>query len=910
MCKQIFAIFLGLIFMIKSFSQFPGNVELYQIKTKNYKIIFPKEISEKARKLSAFLEKIHSLNTYTLNTSPKRLPIVLNNYSAISNGYTAFGPRHCFWYMTPYSGIDLGISQWDKLLGIHEIRHNIQFTALDRNFNKILHILSGQWGLAGGVNWSIPNWFLEGDAEFWETILTASGRGRVGRFAMPVKAIALDYNKKDLNYYKFFYRSYRKYYPNQYYLGYYLVTYINRHYGPQIWNNILYHSTKFSFLPNSMHLSLKKYTSLTYRKLFDSTFNELKTLWQQERNKNQFAKIYPLPYMAKRTFTNYFNPYFINDTQIVVVKSGFDNLPTLTLINRSTGEEKKLKTLKVKDIYYANNYVIWSEINPHIRWSEASFSNIYLYDILDKKLKKITSKGRFFSPTVSPDARHIASVKLESDLQPNIVIIDIKTKQIIQTFRFPDLEFIRFLRYTPDGKELIFTATNSKGNSLYKLNLKTANSKILIDHTSKFIIEKPLKWKNFIIFTADISGSENVFALDTNNKQIYQITNHPYSAIANDLYQKTGELLIYRYTIKGFEPAIVYLYKNNWQKVEKFSQENYFISPKTHSFIQDLTSKEFDTKNITIKKYRRGLNLINPHSWLWNFNYNNTSYDASITLYSQDVLKELNLELSTTYRNTGQITNNLSFTYKHFYPIVELKLQHTRNLNNTSSYIYNELNFAIPFNLSRNIWYRIINIKEKNFIALNLENKQIVNALGAQISLQNTRFRSYRDMESRFSQFFYFDFTNLLFYNDFQLTTALLLKLPGLLKHDVININLYNQKLTDNDFLIPQISLPSGYYNIKYNDIKRAKILYHFPLFYPDWGWGPVFNIKRIRTKLFYDLAIVDKYANYSSAGLQILFDFNLFGINVDLSTGIEFTLKINDNKFVILPVIDYIPIN
>ena len=911
MSRRILLIIWALALTNIVFSQFPGNVELYQIQTGHYRIIFPQELSVRASSLAKFLEETYPVNSQTLNAYPGRLTIVLDNRSTVSNGYTALGPWHCFWYMTPYPQITLGITEWDKLLGLHEIRHNIQYTALDHNFNKILHILDGQWGLAGGIGWSIPFWFMEGDAEFQETVMSNSGRGRVGRFAMPVKAITLNYPAKDLNYYKFFYRSYKRFYPNHYYLGYYMVTYVNRHWGPQIWSNILYHSTNWAFLPNAMNLSLKKYTGLSYTQLFEKTFGELKRLWKLGIDSTYHNEIFTLSHRPRRTYTNYNNPFIINDSLVLTVKTGLDQLPTLILLNQNTGQEQKLRTISSRDIYYTQDLVTWSEIDPHPRWSEASFSNIYVYDLGHNKIRKITHKGRFFSPTLSPDTRNIACVELDYHLTPHINIISIKDKEILADYEFPQFEAIRFLRYTTDGQGILFAGSTKEGNGLFSFNLTNGVLDTIIKPTSDFIIEKPMAWKNYIIFTADISGTENIFAIDTLSKQIYQITYMPYGAIGSDIDPISGQMYLSNYTADGFDPAIVFLHNNHWKKVTHISQENYFVSEETKPLIKDLTSSNYTDTSVNITRYRRGLHLLYPHSWLWDIRLKKDSLDnASITLYSQDVLKELNLTLSSTYKNTGQITNSLKLKYSHFFPVFELNLRQTRSWTNDLANLYGEVDISMPVSLRYNIWSHYLEVKEKNMFIYNFNNSNILSALGFDFVVQNLKHLSYRDVESRLGQTFYFDYTQVLNASFYQYTGIWRFRLPGPLYHDVWKISVYDQHISGSNILPQKITLPTGYRNISYSDIQRVRIMYHLPLFYPDWGWKPVFNIKRVRARLFYDMALVDYATKYSSTGLQMLFDFNLFGFNIDLSAGIQFAYRLNDNRFVISPVIDYIPIN
>ncbi len=912
MKRIIFAAIL-ILAQIPLFPQLPGNLKLYHIRSEHYDLIFPENIKDKAPAIAEFLDKTYKANAAVLKAHPRRLKVILNNQSAISNGYTALGPRYSLWYLTPYPQTSLGITEWSQLLAIHEMRHNIQYQALDRNFNKIMHILGGQYGLGGAISWSIPMWFYEGDAIFQEVILTKSGRGRSGSFAMPVKAITLEYPEKKLNYYKFFYRSYKTFYPNHYYLGYYLVTYINRHYGPQQWYPILDYSSKISFLPNAMNIALKKYTGLTYRNLFDSTMKELANLWIDTNHKYSYTKPFTPPHYHKRTFTHYYNPRYVNDSTLIFVKSSFDQINTLYLLNINTGEENELTYIPTKDFSYANETIAWCEYIPDIRWDEKSYSDIVILDLHKNKKYYLTRKGRYFGIDLSPDGTRIIAVEYSPELNTSLVLFDLKKKEVIKKYSFPEFNFIRYPRFTNDGKEIIFTATNNHGNGLFILNLKTGQKRTIIPCTYNYTISHPIQWKNYILFTSDFNKSPNIFAIDTSSKKQFQLSNLPYGATLSDINTKTQAAAFSNYTPDGFDIGIINLAKNHWKEInpDKPNTENYFLSDKTQNYLHDYTENFVSTQTYKIKPYNRLYHLINIHSWLPNLTFNSdTAITASINIYSNDVLQELSLNYSIDYMNTGQLSQSIGFTYRHFVPIIEFNFKQLRNWNTNTTLLSSNLNFSLPLNLSRYIWLRGLNLKEKNSFIYNPDNLSGIITNGFSATFYNYRQRSYRDPESRFGQVFAIDYDRSLLGHNSQVTAIGGFNFPGLLHHDLFKIRFSEQIITGNNIFGHKVSLPAGYSGIDYERIYKLRLLYHTPLVYPDWGWRPVFNIKRIRTKVFYDWAYIDFSSRYSSVGLQILADFNLFGFNLDFAAGIQFAYTIEGKKFNIAPIIENFPLN
>ncbi|GEM_PF-2790544 len=898
---------------IHLFSQLPGNLKLFHIRSAHYELIFPESIKDKAPSIAEFLDKTYPANTAVLKAHPRRLKIVLNNQSIISNGYTALGPRYSLWYLTPFSQTSLGITEWSQLLALHEMRHNIQYQALDHNFNKIMHILGGQYGLAGAINWSVPMWFYEGDAVFQETILSKSGRGRLGNFAMPVKAIALEYPEKDLNYYKFFYRSYKNFYPNHYYLGYYLVSYINRHYGPQQWYYILHYSTQIGFLPNAMNIALKKYTGLSYRKLFDSTMKELSGIWRDSTHKYSYTMPFTPPHYPKRTYTHYYNPRYINDSTLIFVKSGFDQINTLTQLDINSGQEREITYIPTSVFSYANKTVAWCEYIPDIRWDEKSYSDIVVLDLARDKKYYLTHKGRYLAAELSPDGTKLIAMEYSPELNASLVLFDLKTKKIIKKYPFPEFNFIRYPRFTNDGKQIIFTATNNHGNGLFIMDLGTGHIHTIIPNTYNYTISRPVQWKKYILFTSDFNKSPNIFAVDTANKKIFQLSNEPYAASLSDINPNTQTAVFSNYTPDGFEIRIINLAKNHWQKInpDKPNTENYYLSDKTKNYIHDYTENFVPTQTYKIRPYHRVCHLINIHSWLPSLTFNSdTTFTASMNIYSNDILNELSLNYSTSYINTGEISQTLGFTYRHFLPVIEFNFKQLRNWNTNTTFFSNNLNFSLPLNLSRYIWLRGLKLKEKNTLVFNLDNRTALITNGFTATFYNYRQRSYRDPENRFGQVLVIDYDRSLLGHNNQVTAIAGFNLPGMLYHDLFKLRLSEQIITGDNLFGHKISLPAGYRNINYRRIYKLRLLYHTPLIYPDWGWRPVFNIKRIRTKIFYDWAYTDFSSRYSSVGLQILADFNLFGFNMDFAAGIQFAYTIEGKKLNIAPIIENFPLN
>jgi len=131
----------------------------------------------------------------------------------------------------------------------------------------------------------------------------------------------------------------------------------------------------------------------------------------------------------------------------------------------------------------------------------------------------------------------------------------------------------------------------------------------------------------------------------------------------------------------------------------------------------------------------------------------------------------------------------------------------------------------------------------------------------------------------RFGYALYANYRNRLdqFGYQFLGTTALLL--PSVFSnHSIVLSGAFQQ--TDTAHVVFDNNFPNsrGYANYYYTRMWRASANYHFPLVYPDWGFGKIVYFLRIRANIFYDYTRVyskDKLLsrNLRSTGAEVFFD-------------------------------------
>jgi len=222
----------------------PPSLKWKQINTPATRVIFPKGIDSQANRIVSVISYLSNTTQQTIGNSQRKINVVLQNQTTISNAYVALGPFRSEFFLTPsQNSFELGSLPWADQLAIHEFRHVQQYNNFNTGVSKVLRILFGEEGQAFANNAAIPNWFFEGDAVFNETNVSKQGRGRLPFFFNPYRSLWLA--NKNYSWMKLRNGSYKNFVPDHYELGFLLVSYGREKYGDEFWKNVTQNAAAF-----------------------------------------------------------------------------------------------------------------------------------------------------------------------------------------------------------------------------------------------------------------------------------------------------------------------------------------------------------------------------------------------------------------------------------------------------------------------------------------------------------------------------------------------------------------------------------------------------------------------------------------------------------------------------------------
>ncbi|TAE13571.1 MAG: hypothetical protein EAZ95_11060 [Bacteroidetes bacterium] len=489
----------------------PSRLKWNQIKTDKVQVVFPAGMEEYGQRTANLVHYLWDNNTESVGKKNNRITMILQNQTTVPNGFVTVGPFRSECYMTPPQFNVNGAGNWFDLLIIHEYRHVKQFANSRRGITRLAKNIFGSWTWGGFFGLALPRWYLEGDATMTETALTEAGRGRLPEFEMEYKALALA--GIHYNYDKAYAGSFRNYVPSFYNLGYYMTGYARREFGNDIWAKVAEDAVQFKGVFYPFARNMEKYMGLRPRKLYEKTFAELDSTWKVYANYNPYPiqqKEYNITQpKAKKYYTDYRLPQYTEENSLIVEKSSFEEIRTFyrledrnlistlyqrgmrysrkdidSLINsskRNSFVEQKLFSPGINvgsntTLHVNKGVMVWAELTYHERWGGKNYSIIRLKKPEDVNPRKLTSKSRYFAPSLSPDNSMIVAVDVPDSLKYAIVILSAETGKEIK--RFPNLnnDFLAFPTFSPNGKKIIAVAQQGEQNWLTEIDVTTGNA--------------------------------------------------------------------------------------------------------------------------------------------------------------------------------------------------------------------------------------------------------------------------------------------------------------------------------------------------------------------------------------------------------------------------------------------------
>ncbi len=954
MTKMMKAVALAVLFAGPSVAQQnPPGLDWRQIRTDRFKVVFPAAISADAQRVANTLEHIYGPVSKTLRGPQKPIDVVLVNQSTRTNAFVALAPRRSVWFSTPPQIAGRLSGDWYQLLAVHEMRHMVQVDRLRRGFVRLAWLFYGEQGqdLAGLL---VPPWFWEGDAVGVETALSRTGRGRMPQFALDIQALLLAGER--YSYYKAYHRSYRDWYPSHYPLGYFLTTYVKRHYGAETWDKVLGRTARWGFHPFAFSRALRKYTGASAAQTYERTMDELTGLWQTQQEDLPTTSLRLLPGQSRAgIWTNYEYPQPLADGSVLASKSGLADPATLVRLHPDGREEAVRFYQPFGGIRAAGGKAAWNRFTPDRRWGFRNFSDVVVLDIDSGRMRQLTRKAKLFAPAPSPDGMRLAAVEFGPDRRCHLVLLETVSGAEQARFAAPDGVFWRTPAWSEDGRHIAVVRQDGRGNALERIDVADGEGQIVLPPTHADI-GWPVFWGSYLLFNSPHSGIDNIHAVHLPSGARYQVTSRPLAAtnaaVAGD------SLLFQEYTVDGYRIAVMPLDPATWTPVEQ-------VADRRMRYYEPLIAQEqggpvladIPQRVYPVSGYRPLGHLLKVHSWF--FSPLPPRYALSLT--SSDLLNLSNTSGGVEYNSNENAFSALGdFSVAAWYPIFsvggrwgeragdyKIKTRETegdslkvKEEEKTDKWTEKSLSAGVevPLNFSRGPWQSFVHLSAKAELtdiagrgALNRPeddlywpdsssvNQQVKDVftknhngrfapLTYQLTFGRSRHPAVRDLAPAWGQSLQLTYRHTPFAGDYDgtlLSGRLELTFPGLAAHHSLQLGGgYEWQDSAAADALPyrfasEQTFVRGYDYRFHRRIYQGAANYALPLFYPDWNLGALVYLQRFKVNFFYDYGRGEDDSQppeiYQSAGAELTTDFHPFSLPIPLDMGLRYAYRFDE---------------
>src|SRR6476660_7141066 len=102
----------------------PPSLQWKQVNTPLARIIFPAGLDSTGQRITNIIAFISGPTLNTIGGKSKKINLVLQNQTTVSNAYVGLGPFRSEFLTTPFqNSFELGSLPWHEQLAIHEFRH-------------------------------------------------------------------------------------------------------------------------------------------------------------------------------------------------------------------------------------------------------------------------------------------------------------------------------------------------------------------------------------------------------------------------------------------------------------------------------------------------------------------------------------------------------------------------------------------------------------------------------------------------------------------------------------------------------------------------------------------------------------------------------------------------------------------
>jgi hypothetical protein len=529
------------------------------LKTEHFNITFHDGEEDLAAELSSTAERVHEILTKDMKHTPDRpTEVVLVDHTDVANGYAQVLPVNTIviFVTAPTESSSLGLYEdWLEAIFTHEYAHILHLDTVE-GIPKFIRKILGRIISVNGVS---PWWIVEGFATYQETRFTTGGRGRAPAAQMIVRMAVLEEMFPELGQMDGWISD-----PPggnlRYLFGQSFVQYIADHSSEDAWTR--WHHSYGGGVPYW----------LPAKQVFGKHFGELFADWKGHLEKKYGALRRSLERQGLTEFelisdgedTCYGPAHSPNGSEIVFSCSDrAEGSAIFSLSEDADAPEVILKDHFAKSITWRADGKAFAFSTPHMVGFFNLYDDIFFHAIGSESAKALTGGKRARDPAFSPDGSDLLMVRNRT--QDNN-LFRMRIDQSVEALTdYADHTQLSTPRYSPNGQFVVLSKWQGGYRDLWIYTkfgtpYRRLTADTHIDRDPVFSADGKT-----LFYSSDRTGIPNLFAINMETEQIFQVTNVLGGAFQPSPHPKGGKIAFQNYSTNGFDIALMDWTEASWK---------------------------------------------------------------------------------------------------------------------------------------------------------------------------------------------------------------------------------------------------------------------------------------------------------------------------------------------------------
>ncbi|MEL6344022.1 MAG: hypothetical protein AAFV53_12960 [Myxococcota bacterium] len=551
------ALFGGILATTAHAASFDPELTWRTLQTEHFNITFHGGEEQLAEELSIIVEDVYDELTAELAWKPRRrTEVVLVDNTDTANGYAFTVPVNTIviFVTAPEAGSTLSLYEdWADAIFTHEYTHILHLDTIE----GLPRLLRGVMGRIISVNQLSPGWLVEGQATFQETRHTNGGRGRSTYVDMIKRTTILAGEFPPLGNLD----GYQTDPPAgnlRYLFGQDFMQYVSDRTGEMVWTdwNHVYGGWIPFLLPSKM--------------VFGERLVPLYYDWRDELTAQVEAQRDAVLAQGATDFTVLSDgddfcaaPTFSPDGKKLVWSCSDRRTGSAIYLARADGSDAKMEL----DNQFASDFSWRADSNAFAFSSRRVVNRFNVYsDVVLHTLGggtvAMTSGDRARDPTLSADGTHLIAVTNKNQ-NNQLARYTVDRRQEMLT-EYTDHTQLSSPQFSPDGRTLAVSVWKGGQQDLWLYDADGAPKRRL---TMDLAQDLDPRWSadgRTIYFSSDRTGVFNIYAIDVETEQLWQVTNVVGGAFRPAPSPSETALAFEYYDINGTNIALMDLDREQW----------------------------------------------------------------------------------------------------------------------------------------------------------------------------------------------------------------------------------------------------------------------------------------------------------------------------------------------------------